>query len=55
MWLSMCLTLGMEATASSTGRAIWFSISLGAAPLWLMLTFTAGKVTLGYSRIGRRV
>ena len=45
----------MAATASSIGRVIWFCISLGAAPLWLTLTVTAGKMMFGFSRIGSRV
>ena len=53
--LETCLTLGMAATASSTGRVTWFSSSLGAAPLWLTLTVTSGRMMLGFCRIGRRV
>ena len=37
----------MDATASSTWRVICVSISPGAAPLWVIVTDTAGKVTSG--------
>ena len=47
--------LEMLARASSMGRVIWVSISAGAAPDWVTVTVTAGKVTLGNSLIGRRV
>ena len=46
-------TLERPARAFSTGRAIWLSISAGAAPLRVTLTITAGKLMLGKFLIGR--
>ena len=42
-----CFTCWMLASAFSMGRVIWFSISGAAAPLWVTLTTTTGKLTLG--------
>ena len=41
------------ATASSTGRVIWVSISPGAAPFWVMVTATTGNWMFGYCFTGR--
>ena len=41
-------------SAFSIGRVIWFSISVGAAPLWVTETVTIGSWTLGNCLIGIR-
>ena len=41
------LTPAIERSALSTRWVIWFSISVGEAPGWAMLTITAGKSTSG--------
>ena len=45
--------LERPARAFSTGRATWFSISTGAAPLRVTWTITVGNSTLGKFLIGR--
>ena len=43
----MCLTEPSPATASSTRRVTWVSISVGAAPDWTTVTATTGRSTSG--------
>ena len=43
----------IPATASSTGRVIWVSISPGAAPFWVTVTATTGNWMFGYCFTGR--
>src|SRR3984957_20924268 len=54
MYVVMLRTLPMLAIDPSTFWAIWVSISVGAAPGWLMLTLTIGYEMSGFRSIGSR-
>ncbi len=51
----MLLTPGNVRTDDSTSCVIWFSISVGAAPGWLMLAVTTGNSMSGLSWTSMRM